>query len=124
MLANAICALKIDYLLLTLRNLLYKGNYIYALNYHDTPESESSALEQQLIFYKKQRGLDIYHHPRERGRVISYLHNLHEVVSVASVTDRKNIIYLFIFFILISEFFDNNVRTIKKALELISPGIL
>tara|TARA_B100001057_G_scaffold488327_1_gene572491 strand:- start:1084 stop:1944 length:861 start_codon:yes stop_codon:yes gene_type:complete len=52
-LANVICALKIDYLLLALRNFFYKGNYIYAVNYHDTPEIESSTLEQQLIFYKK-----------------------------------------------------------------------
>ena len=53
LLANTLCLLWIDRLLLLLRNLYYKGNYIYALNYHDTPESESSALEQQLIFYKK-----------------------------------------------------------------------
>ncbi len=33
-------------------------------------------------------------------------------------------LFMFIFLILISEFLDNNVRTIKKALELISPGIL
>jgi peptidoglycan/xylan/chitin deacetylase (PgdA/CDA1 family) len=53
MLANVISTLKIDYLLLTLRNFFYKGNYIYALNYHDTPKIENSTLEQQLIFYKK-----------------------------------------------------------------------
>ena len=52
-LANIISTLKIDYLLLTLRNFFYKDNYIYALNYHDTPEIESFTLEQQLIFYKK-----------------------------------------------------------------------
>ena len=52
-LANVICTLKIDYLVLVLRNFFYKNNYIYAINYHDTPEIESSTLEQQLIFYKK-----------------------------------------------------------------------
>jgi len=52
-LANVISTLKIDYLLLTLRNFFYKGNYIYALNYNETPEFESFKLEQQLIFYKK-----------------------------------------------------------------------
>jgi peptidoglycan/xylan/chitin deacetylase (PgdA/CDA1 family) len=53
LLANLVCSLKIDCLLLMLRCFFYKGNYIYALNYHSTPENESSALEQQLIFYKK-----------------------------------------------------------------------
>ena len=53
LIANTLCFIGIDRLLLLLRKYFYKGNYIYALNYHDTPEHESSSLEQQLIFFKK-----------------------------------------------------------------------
>ena len=53
LIANTLCSIGIDHLLLLLRKYFYKGNYIYALNYHDTPEHESSSLEQQLIFFKK-----------------------------------------------------------------------
>ena len=53
LMANIICSLGIDHLLLLLRKLFYKGNYIYVLNYHATPENESSVLEQQLVFYNK-----------------------------------------------------------------------
>ena len=53
LLANILCFTGLDYLLLLLRKYCYKGNYIYALNYHDTPEHESSSLEKQLIFFKK-----------------------------------------------------------------------
>ena len=52
-LANTLSFIGIDEILLFFRKYFYKGNYIYALYYHDTPEHEISSLEQQLFYFKK-----------------------------------------------------------------------
>ena len=82
-LANLFCKLKLDHLFLVLRNFYYKGNYIYAINYHDILRKENNAFEEQLIFYKKYftsvslADLDLFYenkkwHKDKPGLIITY----------------------------------------------------
>lgn len=51
--AKLFCFLRFDSLFFVLQRILYKKNYIRAINYHDTPHTTAETFDKQLSYYKK-----------------------------------------------------------------------